>query len=129
MNVKKWLNDKINKKAARREKLTEEIAQRHKNVEEFVLKLLEELDNNIHSSANASLFDSKTFRNLYVHSMQERIKTLDRNARVEISWATEGGNGVLPRINGVLIKWSSDYQVQHGCEPELFVDIAALLLK
>jgi hypothetical protein len=129
MSVKQWPYDKIKEKAERRERLSEEISQRSVNAEAFVVKILDELDSNLAATANTDLFDDAGFLQCYVSSVQERIKTLDSGARIDINWAAKTNKGEAPRINGIHIRWSKEYQEKNNCEPELFVDIASLLLK
>jgi hypothetical protein len=129
VSIKKLLYDKIKKKAERREKLAEEIAQRSKNAEAFVTKILDELDGNLADTVNTDLYDDPGFMECYVRSVQERIKTLDIGAVVDISWIPKASQNETPRINGIHIRWSKEYQEKNNCEAELFVDISNLLFK
>jgi len=129
VSVKQRLYDKIKEKAERRKRLTEEIAQRSKNVETFIANLLDELDDNLASTANTDLFDDPGFLECYVRSIQERVKTLDSGAIVDISWMPKTNAGEAPRINGIHIRWSQEYQQKNDCEAELFIDMGSLLFK
>jgi hypothetical protein len=124
-DVKKKLLEEINKKADRMKARKQEIANRNNNVEEFVLKMMKEIDEGASVFMNSDL--GPTLIAFYVSSLQERMKTLDSNCKTEISWAPKNEDENLPRINGVLIKWSKEYQTVNDCDPELFVDIANLL--
>ena len=130
MSIKLRLWDKIKEKAARKEKLSQEIEERSKNVESFVRGLLEELDDALATTVNTGLFEMFQFKEFYVKSVEQRIKLLDMGAKVEISWSARELDNIAAsqHINGILIKWSQEYQNQHSCEPELFLDILTLLL-
>lgn len=129
MSVKKWLYNKIKEKAERRERLSEEIDQRRKNAETFVAGILDELDSNLAATVNTDLFDDPGFLSCYTSSVQERIKTLDSGAIVDISWTQKINKNDTPRINGIHVRWSQEYQEKNNCEAELFVDIASLLFR
>jgi hypothetical protein len=115
-NVKKQLLDEIKKKAERKEKLSEEIAKRNKNVEEFILKLLDELD-----TASSNIITSDIIV-LYIDSVEQRIKILDSGAKIDVTW-----NQDASRIDGILVKWSEEYQKANNCEAQLYVDVASAL--
>jgi hypothetical protein len=129
VSSKRWLYSKIKEKAERRERLAEEINQRSKNAEAFVTDMLDELDSDLAATVNTDLFNDPGFLECYVDSIQERIKTLDSGARINISWTPKTSKNETPRINGIHIMWSKEYQEKNGCEAELFVDIANLLFK
>src|ERR1035437_1316 len=126
-SVKEKLLEEIERKVKRKNKLKQEIASRQNNIEEFVLKMINEIDEMISATVNTSL--GPVIAKFYIKSIRERIRTLDEDANIEISWADKIRDGNLPRLNGVLIKWSPVYQKANACDPELFVDIAALLFK
>lgn len=129
MSIKKSLLDHINKIAKRREQLSEEISKRSDNVEEFVVKILDELDGDLVSMVSTDILNDPVLREYYFGGMREQIKTLDNGAVVTIIWAAETSKNDVPRISGILIKWSEQYKVAHNCEPELFVDMTTLLFK
>jgi hypothetical protein len=126
MSIKQWMYNKIKKKAEQREKLSEEIAHRGKDVENYVLNLLQELEDDISSTVNTSLFDTPAFRERYADAIKGRLRMLDNGAVAEMQWGPDKNN---PHVSGLLIKWSKQYQTENNCEPELFVDISALLFK
>jgi hypothetical protein len=127
MNVKSKMMRKVNLKASRMENLKVELAQRNKNVEAFVLKLLEELDYNLSLFVTSpGLVDNPAFKAHCVGSINERIRLIDPGVKIAIIWADDE---TQMRPSGVLLKWSQEYQTTNGCEPELYVDVAAALLK
>lgn len=124
-DVKKKLMEEISKKADRMKARKQEIANREKNVEAFVLKEMKDIDDASTSTINSSL--GPAIQDFYVGALGQRLKTLDEGCKVEISWAPQNDGESVPRLNGVLIKWSKGYQVANKCDPELFIDIANLL--
>lgn len=126
MNIKQWLRNKINEKAQRREQLSQDIINRNVDVENYVLNLLQELDDDAADTVNKSLLNVTEFRHLYVGSVEQRIKLLDGGANVTVTWNNDEKN---PRVSGLLIKWSKERQDKTGCEAELFLDISLLLFK
>ena len=124
-NVKDGLLAQIARKVKRKKELREEIASRNENMEAFALKMINDLEDMIASTANTSLLAS--LAPLYAKSFEERVKVVDSGSSVDVQWF-DGGNGV-PRVNGILIKWSKDYQVKNSCEEQLFIDVTSLLLK
>lgn len=128
MSIKSDLLEKIKKKVKRKEALSEEIAQRTNNVEAFIMKMLDELDADMASMAAGGELDSPEFRDFYIGGVEQRLKAVDSGVKIEVSWSADHAPGVTPRINGILVKWSSEYQKAHDCEPELFVDVFSLLL-
>jgi len=124
-DVKKKLLEEISKKANRMKARKVEIANRKDNVEEFVLKQMKEIDDAASTTVNSSL--GPAIANFYVAALAQRMKTVDEGCKIEISWAPKNDDETTSRVNGVLIKWSKEYQVANKCDPELFVDIANLL--
>lgn len=118
--------DEIKARVKRKEELKKEIAERNANVEAFVLSALDEIDEMLSSTANTSL--TPVLAQFYVKALAARIKTLDNGAEIEASW-TNPNEDENVRINGILIKWSPQYQVANNCEAQLFVDVANLLFK
>ena len=121
----KNLLDEIESKIKRKKELKAEIASRGDHVEAFVLTLINDMEDMIAATTNISLLT--TLIPLYAKSFESRIQTIDVNANVDVQW-TKDANGI-PRINGILIKWSQEYQTKSGCEEQLFVDMISLLLK
>jgi hypothetical protein len=125
MNSKKNVWQDILDRMKRKEDLKNEIASRSKNIEEFALKMITDMEDMIASTANTSLL--KTLIPMYALSFESRVQTVDPFAKVEVQWLDDS-NGV-PRISGILIKWSKEYQEESGCEAQYFVDTAALLFR
>jgi hypothetical protein len=124
MNVKDKMKRRIDLKASRMEKLKVELTQRSANTEAYILRMLEELDHQVMSFKTEQV-DIGIFRALCVESVQQRIRLIDAGANVDISWADE----TQTQVNGILVKWSKEYQVASSCEPELYVDATAALFK
>src|ERR1035437_6291488 len=118
MSIKQKLLEELAKKTQRMKERKQEIANRQNNIEDFVLKMMNDIDSMIASTVNTSL--GPTLVNYYVQSIHERIKTIDSGVKIDVSWG-EAQENCLPRINGILIKWSKEYQKEHTCDPELFV--------
>lgn len=119
--------DEITRRANKKKALTQEIAGRDKNVEEFVLKLLNEIDANLSGAVNSSLVTS--LAPFYESAVEQRIKVLDVGAKVSLSWQEACDEESVPRVSGVLITWSKEYQTKNSCEEQLFVDVLSMLLK
>lgn len=126
-DIKKSILQQINDRVLRKKALSAEIANRNANVEAFVLKMIDEIDSMVCSTVNTSL--APIMADYYVNSLRERVRTLDVNADVEVQWMPAENNSNLPRVTGVLIKWSQEYQVDNNCEAQLFVDPVNLLFK
>jgi hypothetical protein len=116
----------IMSRAKKKETLKQEIAGRDKNIEEFLFKLLNELDESMANPVNPSLM--KSIAPYYASSIQERIRVLDSGANVTVSWQDSVDNE-MPRVSGILVTWSKEYQVKNSCEEQLYVDMISLLLK
>lgn len=123
--VKGDLLKEIEKKAKKHKELRQEITDRKKNVEAFILKMVEELD----TAAASKAFCTADFLAYYGHAAAARMRTLDTDVKVEILLQDSPKENVSPRLSGILVKWSRDYQIQNNCEAELYVDIAQLLFK
>lgn len=119
------LSKEINAKVKRKKDLREEIASRGQNIEAFALTLINEMEDMIATTTNLSLL--KELIPLYAKSFQSRVHTVDPYAVVDVQW-TSDANGI-PRINGILINWSKEYQDKNNCDSQLFVDMMSLLLK
>lgn len=114
----------IDDKIARKKQLREEVAKRHDDVEVYVLKLMEAIDELMSKTVNTSL--NEVIIPWHVQTLTNDIKMLDPYVKVEVNW---GGTEEHKHINGVLIKWSPVYQAKNNCDPERYVDISSLLLK
>ena len=125
-SIKDDLLKRIEKRAQRHNDLRKEIEERSENAEAFILKMVKDLDETVAKTANI-VFDTDDFINYYIASVENQIQTLDFGAQVEISWQAQPEKGKMPRINGILVKWSPEYQKEHDCEPELYVDVFQLL--
>ncbi|CAN5950511.1 unnamed protein product [Sphagnum jensenii] len=123
--AKKDLLDEIAARVKRKKELREEIAMRHQNIEAFVMTLIDDIEEMIATATNPSLL--ATLVPLYARSFEGRVKAIDPGSSVQVQW-TSDANGV-PRINGILVKFSSEYQTKHSCEEQLFVDVTSLLLR
>ena len=123
--MSKSLLKEIADKIKRKKELKEEIATRSDNVEAFAMTLINDVEDMIASTTNMSLLS--TLIPLYAKSFESRVQAMDRDATITVQWAQDA-NGI-PRINGILIKWSQEYQTKHNCEEQLFVDMTSLLLK
>jgi hypothetical protein len=124
MRAKDKILRKVKLRASRMENLKVEIAQRKTDTRGYVLKMLEELDFNLTPFRN--LDNNIVFRDFCVNSIQQRIRLLDSGASIDVSWADDE---TQMQPNGILVKWSQDYQTANSCEPELYVDVAAALFK
>ncbi len=124
MSDKKSLLKEIADKVKRKKALREEIAVRNKNVEAFAIDMINDIEEMIASTVNTSLLASLV--PLYIKSFEGRIKAIDVGSTVTVQWF-DGVQGI-PRVNGILIKWSQDYQIKNNCEEQLFVDVTSLLL-
>ena len=123
---KKSLMDEIAVKVKRKEDLREEIANRHKNVETFVLKMINDLED-MELALPAAQHDLlATLSALYAASFESQIHTIDPRAKVKVQFYD--GEGV-PRVSGILINWSYEYQQANNCDEQLFVDATSILLK
>ncbi len=126
MNVKDKMMHKVKLRASRMENIKVELAQRKNDTTGFILKMLEELDYNLTPFRNPNdPLDHSRFRDSCVNSVQQRIRLLDSGANIDVTWADDGEM----RPNGILVKWSQDYQTANGVEPELYVDVAAALFR
>jgi hypothetical protein len=121
-DIKKKLLAAIDTKTRRREALKKEIAERHKNIEAFVMKMINDLEDMVVNTANTSLLVSLV--PIYVKSLESQVKTIDSGSTTTVQWLESNGT---VHVNGILIKWSKDYQVANNCDPELFVDVTNLL--
>jgi hypothetical protein len=125
MSKNNSLLDQIAAKIKRKKELREEIAHRNENIEAFAIKMINDMEEMIASTANTSLLHSLV--PLYAKSFEGRVKAIDPGSTVDVQW-TEDANS-MPRINGILIKWSKSYQDKNNCEEQLFVDVMSLLFK
>jgi len=112
-------------KVKRKKELREEIASRKDNIEAFALKMINDIEEMIATTANTSLLAS--LAPLYGKSFEQQVKVIDPGSSVNIQWL-DSGNGI-PRVNGILIKWSKEYQDKNDCDELLFVDVTSLLFK
>ena len=126
-DVKKKLLQEIDDKIARKKALRKEVAERKDDVEVYILKLMEAIDESMSKTVNTSL--NQVIVPWHVKSLENDIKSIDPGAKVEVSWYESADPLDQKHINGVLIKWSLGYQAANGCEPERYVDITSLLLK
>lgn len=124
---KKSLIQEIVNRVKRKKDLKEEIASRKHNVEEFAMKFINDMEDMIASTANTSLLAS--LAPLYAKSFEERIKAIDPGCAVTVQWLEGSSSDPIPRINGILINWSKEYQVANSCEEQLFIDVTSLLFK
>jgi hypothetical protein len=123
--MSKTLLEEIADKIKRKKDLKEEIASRNDNIEAFVMTLINDMEDMIAATTNMSLLSNLI--PMYAKSFESRVKAVDRDATIDVQWAQDA-NG-LPRINGILIKWSPKYQAKYNREEQLFVDMTSLLLK
>jgi len=123
--MSKSLLDEIAAKMKRKKDLKQEIASRDENVEAFAMSLINDIEDMIAATVNHSLL--KTLVPLHIKSFESRVQAIDRGAVVEAQ-LTQDANGI-PRVSGILIKWSVEYQEKRGCDEQLFVDMTSLLLK
>jgi hypothetical protein len=124
-NTKGGLLAQIAAKVKRKKELREEIASRKDNIEAFALKMINDIEEMIATTANTSLLAS--LAPLYGKSFEQQVKVIDPGSSVDIQWL-DSGNGI-PRVNGILIKWSKEYQDKNNCDEQLFVDVTSLLFK
>ena len=123
-DVRKKLLQEIDDKIARKKALRKEVAQRKDDVEVYVLKLMEAIDDSMAKTVNTSL--NEAIIPWHVQTLENDIKMLDPHAKVTVNWSGPEEN---KHINGVLIKWSPIYQTQNKCDSERYIDIVNLLLK
>lgn len=127
MNIKDKMMHKVKLRASRMENLKVELASRKKDIPGYILKMLEELDFNLTPFRNSQgLVHNSEFRSYCVDSIQQRIRLIDPGANIDVTWADDNTE---MQPNGILVKWSSEYQTANGVEPELYVDAAAALFK
>ena len=126
-DIKKKLLQEIDARIARKKALREEVASRKDDVEVYILKLMEAIDESMSKTVNTSL--NQVIVPWHVKSLENDIKSLDPGAKVEVTWYESLDPLDRKHINGVLIKWSLDYQKVHNCDPERYIDITSLLLK
>ena len=123
--IKDSLLAQIAAKVKRKKELREEIASRNENIEAFALKMINDIEEMIATTANTSLLAS--LAPLYTKSFEERVKAVDPGSTVNVQWIE--GVDDIPRVNGITIRWSKEYQDANKCEEQLFVDVISLLLK
>ena len=123
-DLRKRLMDAIEAKAKRKKDLSAEIALRPENVEAYVLKMVNDLEEMAINTVNNSLL--APLAGIYAKSFESQIRVLDPGANVEVKWIDSDGTS---RVNGILIKWSRDYQDKNNCDEQLFVDVMGSLLK
>lgn len=121
-SIRQKILKEIDDRIQRKKKLRAEVASRKDDIEAYVLKLMDEVDDMMSKTVNTSLFEILIPN--YVKSLEGHIRTIDGGATIEVSWTEEP-----KRLNGVLIKWSAAYQVVNNCDPERYVDVANLLFK
>jgi sugar-specific transcriptional regulator TrmB len=121
----KSLLDEIAARIKRKKEVKEKVASRDENIEAFAMSLIDEVEDMVATATNPSLLNKLV--PMYAKSFEARVQAIDRGATVDVQWSSDA-NGV-PRINGVLIKWSPEYQTKRNCEEQLFVDMTSLLLK
>lgn len=121
---KKSLMDEIAAKAKRKEDLRQEIASRSENIEAFAVKMIGDIEEMIATTSNPDVL--YTLIPLYARSFEGQVRVMDPGATVNVDWFETEGH---PRINGITIRWSKEYQVRNKCEEQLFVDVSSLLLK
>lgn len=127
MNIKDKMMHRVKLRASRMENLKVELADRKKDIPGYILKMLEELDYNLTPFRNSQgSTHTHEFRAYCVESIQQRIRLIDSGANIDVTWADDNTD---MRPNGILVKWSSEYQTANGVEPELYVDAAAALFK
>jgi len=122
---KKTLLQEIADKIKRKKELREEIATRNENIEAFAMKMINDMEDMIANTQNTSLLVSLV--PLYAKGFEERVKTVDPGCSVDVQWFDSEND--VPRINGILIRWSKSYQEKNKCEEQLFVDVTSLLLR
>jgi hypothetical protein len=127
VSTKSDLLEKIKKKAKRMQDLSEEIAERDQNVEVFLLKMLKEMDDCLATWVSAGMdnYAKGTGFQLDVRSIEQRIKTIDIGATIQVLFGTDEQTC----ISGILVRWSKEHQDKTGCEEQLLVDIADLMLQ
>lgn len=123
-SVRKKLLQEIDEKIARKKALRKEVAERKDDVEVYVLKLMEAIDESMSKTVNTSL--NEAIIPWHVQTLENDIKMLDPQVKVVVSW---GGTEEQKHVNGVHIKWSPQYQAANSCDPERYVDISGLLFK
>lgn len=121
-DIKKKLMETIETKAKQKQELRNEIALRHNNVETFVIKFINDMEDMVADTASTNLLAPLV--DLYKGSLEAQIKVIDPHANIEIKWIDSGSQ---PRINGILIKWSKDYQEKNNSDEQLFIDATSLL--
>ena len=123
-DTKKKLLEEIDRKIKRKKKMASRAIERN-TIEAFVIAFMEEVTdiNNISTT-------TETWAVLYPaaqKSLVSKLQTFDPKCSIEISWNRENEKAL--QVNGVLVRWSPQYQLKNNCEPELFIDIISLLFK
>ena len=124
-SIKEGLLAQIDAKAKRKKDLKEEIASRNENIEAFTIKFINDLEEMIASTANTDLVVSMC--HLYAKGFEGQVKALDPECEVKVQWLERKDD--VPQVNGILIKWSIEYQQKNNCDAERFIDVASLLFK
>jgi hypothetical protein len=123
-DIKKKLLEEIDNKAKMRKALKERIANNNP-IETFVQEFVRDLEDVNRMTANKREWNNLVKKAL--SSLVTKVKTIDPKFGCDVKWRNEEDQ--LPQVEGVLIKWSRDYQIKTGCDPELYVDVASLLFK
>jgi len=127
MSIRDKMMQKVRLRASRMENIKVELAKRNADIPGFILKMLEELDYNLTPFRNQFEPNGNVaFRTYCVDSIQQRIRLIDPGANIDVTWADDPSQ---MQPNGILVKWSMEYQTANGIEPELYVDAAAALFK
>lgn len=117
---KKDLLKEIDEKIKRKQELREQVADKS-TIEGFVMEFMHDIE----ELPQYGPGPFHTLAALSKISLTDKLKRFDRGVEIDVSWHAE--EGLAPQVNGVLIKWSRDYQQLHDIDPELFVDVTQLL--
>lgn len=134
--VKKKLLEEIDKKIAKRRQIKNEISQREQ-LEHFMLEFVKEVED---LTSSGMVGENLLYMiDLSIEKLEHQVKSIDQECSVSVSWDTDVSIYAtyeehvikpedLPKINGVLIRWSRWHQLKYNVEPELFIDVASLIL-
>jgi hypothetical protein len=123
-DVKKKLLEEIDRKIAKKKAIRAQ-SQEKNTYEAYILEFIKDMED-----LSLGKIEGDTWlvmMQISLARLEEQMKKVDWGCKIEISWHTIEGKD--PQVNGVLIKWSPYYQMKNSVYPELFVDVASLLLK
>ena len=125
MSAKKDIMNEIERRIARKKEVVRKAIAKS-SIEAFVSAFID----NITEINEIAGSDAGTWGALYPAAQQAlivQLQNIDKFCSIDVSWVHKDGEA--PQVNGVLIKWSKNYQIINSVEPELFVDSLSLIFK